>query len=321
MAAPLRGTQSLVGQMGWVFERPSLTLIEVAWRWLFGVPFLMACWIGAQRILVALPLESAGVTNIDPQNPWVAAVQISQAWTLYQPHVAAVLRWLLPVAALAWVVLSGLGRSLVLKQLEPGLAFSPAWRRILEMIALQAGWLALLAVTCWGWFRSIGWAASTHITTTGEPDLVGYSMWVIFLSLGFFSAWALANWALSIAPLVMLLEQRSALSSLGQSLRLGKAFTGKLVEINLVMGIVKLALIVVAMVLSAAPLPFSDELGPDAMHGVWAVATVFYLVASDYFQVVRLKGFVEFWKMFRGIEVGTRLTENAGPSTRCARSG
>ena len=37
--------------------------------------------------------------------------------------------------------------------------------------------------------------------------------------------------------------------------------TAKLVEINLVMGIVKLALIVLAMVLSAAPLPFSDQLG------------------------------------------------------------
>ncbi len=65
----------------------------------------------------------------------------------------------------------------------------------------------------------------------------------------------------------MLLEERSALSSLGQSLRLGKAFTGKLMEINLVMGIVTLALIVLAMVLSAAPLPFSDQLGPDTMHG------------------------------------------------------
>ncbi len=76
--------------------------------------------------------------------------------------------------------------------------------------------------------------------------------------------------------------------------------TAKLVEINLVMGIVKLALVVLAMVLSAAPLPFSDQLGPDALHVVWAVATLFFLVASDYFQVVRLKGFVEFWKMFRG---------------------
>jgi len=54
------------------------------------------------------------------------------------------------------------------------------------------------------------------------------------------------------------------------------------------------------MVLSAAPLPFSDELGSDAMHVVWAGATVFFLIASDYFQVVRLKSFVEFWRIFRG---------------------
>jgi hypothetical protein len=46
-------------------------------------------------------------------------------------------------------------------------------------------------------------------------------------------------------------------------------------------------------------LPFGDQLGPDALHGVWLLATVFYLVASDYFHVVRLKSFVEFWRMFR----------------------
>jgi hypothetical protein len=298
VAAPLRGTQSLVGQMGWVFARPSLTAIEVAWRWIFGIPLLAVCWVQAQRILRALPPESAGLNAIDPQNPWVAAVQLANAWTLYEPFVAAVLRWLLPAAALGWVVVSGLGRSMVLKRMEPRLGFRPA-----AAIALQAAWLALLAATCWGWFHSIEWVAATHIPSTGEPDLVGYAFWAIFLSLGFFTAFALVSWTLAIAPLLMLLEERSALSSLGQSLRLGKAFSGKLAEINLVMGIVKLALIVLAMVLSAAPLPFSDQLGPEAMHGVWLAAAVFYLVASDYFQVVRLKGFVEFWKMFRGGEL------------------
>jgi len=128
---------------------------------------------------------------------------------------------------------------------------------------------------------------------------VGFAIWLIFLSLAFFTAWALASWTFSVAPLVMLLEERSALSSLGQSPRLGKEFTGKLVEINMVMGIVNLALIVLAMVLSAAPLPFSDELGSNALNQISVAAIVFYLIASDYFQVVRLKGFVEFWKMFR----------------------
>jgi hypothetical protein len=297
MAAPLRGTQSLVGQMGWVFQRPSLTAIEVVWRWLFGLPFLVVCWIQTRNILDELRPGSAGLSNFDPQNPWVAAAQLSNAWALYQSRVAAVLCWLLPLAALTWVVVSGLSRSFILKRMDSTLPFHPV-----AMIALQAAWLAFFALTCWGWLRSMQWVASTHITPNAEPDLIGFAVWVIFLSLGFFTAWALLSWALSVAPLVMLLENRSALSALGQSLRLGRPMTAKLVEINMVMGIVNLALLVLAMVLSAAPLPFSDQLGSEALHAVWAVATVFYFVASDYFQVVRLKGFQEFCKMFRGSE-------------------
>jgi hypothetical protein len=301
MTAPLRGTQSLVGQMGWVFNRPLLIAIEVGWRWVFGIPFLAVCWIETQRILVAVPPASAGLDAVNSQNPWQASVQLAHAWTLYAPHVGAVLRWLAPVAAMAWVIVSGLGRSVILKRIDPEMAARLRFRPM-RMMLLQAGWLALLGATWWAWFRSMEWVAATHITTGTEPDLVGFAIWLIFLSLAFFTAWALASWMLSVAPLVMLLEGRSALSALGQSPRLGKEFTGKLVEINMVMGIVNLALIVLAMVLSAAPLPFSDELGADALHVIDFAAVVFYLVASDYFQVVRLKGFVEFWKMYRGDE-------------------
>lgn len=290
----LRGTQSAVGQMGWVFARPSLTAIEVAWRWIFGVPLLVVCWLQAQKILVALPPESTGLTRLNPQDPWESAVRLADAWNLYEPHVMVVLRWLVPAAALAWVVISGLGRNLVLKRLEPRLAVRPA-----AMIALQAAWLVVLAITCWAWFRAIGWVAATHIGSGAEPDLVGYTMWAVFLSLGFFVLWALVSWAVSIAPLLVLLEDLSPAKALVESMRLGKAFTSKLVEINLVMGIVKLALLVVAMVLSSVLIPFSDEVGKGALHLEWIVVSAFYFVASDYFQVVRLKGFIEFWHVFR----------------------
>src|ERR1035438_1431449 len=287
MSAPLRGTQSLVGQMGWVFAHPSLTALEILWRWTFGLPFVIVVLLEAIKILIALPPDSTGLTTLDPQNPWVAAVQLGNVWTLYQSHVAAVLHWLLPTAAVAWVIVSGLGRSLVLKRMifsgcENGKvtkeyseelpsgakahvnfngtcgttkvvpcyrsgrlsSHSAACFRPFSMIVLQAAWLALFAAFCFCWLRSIQWVASAPITPAAEPDLIGYSMGVIFLSLGFFTAWALLSWPLSIAPLVMLFEDRSPLSALGQSLRLGKPMTAKLVEINLVMGIVKLALIV-----------------------------------------------------------------------------
>ncbi|MGC9222701.1 MAG: hypothetical protein ACP5E2_02175 [Terracidiphilus sp.] len=298
-ARPVRGTQLLVEHMGAILKRPLLIAIEIGWRWLFGVPFLWLCWRQAQEFLAAYPLDSSGLDSIDTFNPWVAAVQISHGISFYEPHVLAALRWLLPAAALAWIAISGLGRGLLLSRLEARIRFQPFTAMI-----FQAAWLALFALAVWGWLRSIAWVTATHIDVQGEPDLVGYFIWAIFLSLGFFTAFALASWPLTIAPLLVNLEDRSLLSAACESLRLGRGFTSKLVEINLVMGIVKLALIVLAMVFSAAPLPFSDQLGAGAMQLAVAVAMVFYLVANDFFQVVRLKAFLAFWKTFRQQEAG-----------------
>lgn len=294
---PVRGTQLLIEHMSDVFRRPSLVSIEIAWRWLFGIPFLLICWHQGQQILAAFPLEASGAGSLDARNPWVASVQLCNIVAFYQPHLLGVLRWLLPLAAVAWAVISGVGRNLLLMRMKPvrtRVRFRP-----FTMIVLQGAWLTLLGLTLWGWFVCMQWAAATHITASAEPNLVGYFIWAIVLALAFFTTFALTSWALSIAPILALLEKRSALSALGQSLRLGKGFTGKLAEINLVLGIVKLALLVVAMVFSVAPLPFSDEIGPDAMHFVAAASGIFFLVANDFFQVVRLEAFVEFWKIFR----------------------
>jgi hypothetical protein len=287
--------------MAWVFKRPSLTVLEVAWRWLYGIPVLIACGIEVQRILAIVPLDSTELADANIQNPWLASVQVADAWVQYRPHVMAVLPFIAVPAALAWVVISGLGRNLVLKRMNPRLRFRPA-----AQILLQAAWLAALVALCWAWFCSIAWAAATHVTPSAQPDLVGYFIWVIFFSLGFFTLWAMVSWVVSIAPLLVLLEERSALSALKESLSLGKTLTGKLVEINLVMGIVKLCLIVLAMVFSSALLPFSEEVGASVLHLDWIVVSVVYFAASDYFHVVRLRGFVALWEIFRSTSATER---------------
>lgn len=293
--APVRGTQSLVRQMGWVFRRPSLTGIEVAWRWIFGVPLLYVCWLQAQKILTALPADTTGLDSLDITNPWLSAVKLGAAWQMYAPHVANVMVWLGPVAALAWVVFSGVGRNLVLKRMEPSVPLRPA-----SMMVLQAAWLGVLVLTVWGWWSAVSWAAARDIGNGADPDLVGYFGWVIFLSIGFFAVWAVVSWAVAIAPMLVLLERRSVVSALRESTCLGKGFTGKLIEINLVMGIVTLALCVLALVFSSALVPFADQIGTSSLEVEWVAVSIFYFVASDYFQVVRLKQFVEFWRVFRG---------------------
>jgi hypothetical protein len=299
---PVRGTQLLVEHIGDVFKHPSLLGIEIAWRWLFGIPFLLVCAKQAQQILAAYPLQSSGFDAIGWQNPWLASVQLGEVGAYYAPHVLAVLRWLVPAAALAWVVISGLGRNLLLMRMrsrDSGEGVPPVPFRPIAIIALQASWLILLGFTFWGWLWSLQWAAATHIPSIGEPDLVGYFVWAIFLSLAFFTAFALASWPLSIAPLLALLEKRSVLSSLRQSFRLGKPFTSKLAEVNLVMGIVKMSLMVLALVFSAAPLPFAQELGSSATHAAAAGSLFIYCVANDFFQVVRLRAFLDFWQVYR----------------------
>jgi len=101
--------------------------------------------------------------------------------------------------------------------------------------------------------------------------------------------------------MLVLLEKRGVASSLVRSLRLCP-LTGQLVEVNLVMSIIKLALIVLAMVFSTIPLPFASDMEGPPLYAWWAVVSVLYLIASDFFQVARLVAFIQFWRAFQLVE-------------------
>jgi hypothetical protein len=125
--------------------------------------------------------------------------------------------------------------------------------------------------------------------------MVAFAAWLICISLGSFIVWALWSWVLSIAGVLIVADDRSVASALATSVRLGP-LTTQLVEVNLVLGIVKLALIVLAMVFSAIPLPFEVQMSGNALYIWWAAVGICYLAASDFFQVARLAAFLEFWQ-------------------------
>jgi hypothetical protein len=125
--------------------------------------------------------------------------------------------------------------------------------------------------------------------------MVAFAASLICLSLGSFIVCALWSWVLSIAGVLIVADDCSLLSALAASVRQGP-LTMQLMEVNLVLGIVKLALIVLAMVFSAIPLPFETQMTGNALYLWWAAVGVWYLAASDFFQVARLAAFVEFWQ-------------------------
>jgi hypothetical protein len=240
-------------------------------------------------------LEATGVFGFSLQYAWQGALQVSDAIDVLKPPVLHALAWILPMAIAVWAVASGLGRNAVVRRYRPETPRRPG-----AMIALQLLRAVALVATYVVWFVAVRSAANFTLAqgTTGgtqtEPNLVLYCALVIVFSLGLFTVWALLSWVFSIAPLLVLLENLGISASLVRSARLG-TLRGKLVEINLVMGIAKLGLIVLAMVFSATPLPFEAAISGEALYAWWAVVTVLYLVASDFFQVTRVVAFIELW--------------------------
>ncbi|HEX3435329.1 MAG TPA: hypothetical protein VHT24_01070 [Pseudacidobacterium sp.] len=304
----VRGTQSLIHTMSECWSRPSLLALEIAWRWLFGAPALLLLWHEASSIFAATSsqLEATGIFQFSLQDPMRAAVMIADAFAILWPPVLHAALWLVPLSAIGWSIASGIGRNIVLRRLDSGLP-----KRFIALITLQLVRVIALTGSFISWFLAIRWAANYSLSDV-EPNLVLYCALVICLSLGIFTLWALLSWIFSIAPLLVLLEGRSILSSLHRSLRLGP-LTSKLVEVNLVMGIVKLALIVLAMVFSATPLPFESVMQGPPLYIWWGLVTLLYLAASDFFQVARLVAFIQFWR------VASNPSPNSSPTLAASK--
>ena len=285
----MRGTQSLVYVCAACWKRPSLLGWELFWRWGFGIPAAAILYYDGAKVLGSVALDPNAVSLTDPLQ---AGQQLATTAAALTPMVVRVALWLGPLLAVSWAIASGLGRTAVLKRLDPALRPAP-----LALILLQLLRMAALIAVCLGWYSAIRWAAQATLYAA-TPNLVAYSAWVICLSLGIFVLWALLSWIFSIAPLLAMLEGTGVFRSLARSLRLG-ALTGKLVEVNLALGIVRLALIVLAIVFSAIPLPFEADMTGTALTLWWIAVTLLYLVASDFFQVARLAAFVQLWRLYR----------------------
>ena len=290
----LRGTQSLVHLLGDCVKQPQLLAIELAWRWIFGIPALAVLFYQANALLIRTPLPAGGLDNFSLADPNAAALAFSNTTGTLLPGLQHLAWELGPILAIGWAFSSGIGRSILLRRMVPGSDPNPG-----TLIGLQLLRIVALVGSALLWFAALHWVARSMLEPTGaqpdfEPNLVGYFAWVIFLSLGTFTLWAMVSWVSSIAPLIAVLERRGIASSLGRSLRLGR-LTSKLVEVNFVLGIVKMALVVLAAVFCATPVPFNSTASGTLLYAYWGFITVLYLAASDFFQVARLAAFIQFW--------------------------
>jgi hypothetical protein len=294
--APVRGTQSFVGVMTEVWRRPSLTGLEIGWRWLVGGIALYVAAVALGSYGVGVNVDVSGLQNLSVFQP-VAAIQSIHAlahsiWGYTIP----MLRWMVPSVIVLWLVVAAVGRTVVYRRLDATLQ----GRRfaVLVLGAIRAGLLA----AAWGlWLYGVRLAVRISITGPAarqvEPSIVLFCAMLIVGSLAIYVLWAAVSWPFYLAPLLAMQLGLGPGGALKAAFRSG-AVRGKLIEINMVMNIVRIALIVLAMVFSASPLPFSSVETQTFLNCWWGGVGLVYLGMSDYFHVVRSAAYLSLWRAY-----------------------
>jgi hypothetical protein len=280
----VRGTQSFVGVMAAVWKRPSLTALELVWRWSFGLIAAALIWFFAHDAVMVWALKLHDIGPILARGGLVARGTtdvLTQLWPLLG-------------GIAAWSFFAGVGRSGVLRRWDPALRMRRGTTIFLAMLrayayaALVALWFTLLVAIA----RSCVW---TPMERGLEPSYVPGFALAVTTTLLLFIFWAMVSWILRIAPLLAMSRGLGVGGSLRAAIRLGP-LRSKLIEINLVMGIVKVALLVLALVFSACPLPFESVESQTFLAWWWTGVGVLYLVASDYFHVVRAAAYEALYR-------------------------
>jgi hypothetical protein len=293
-----RATQGFVENLSWVRARPSLTAIEVAWRWVFGIPALLLIYREAVKVLAAVPWQATGVEDVTVNqlltDPMKASTTIAAFAQVIGPGVYRSALWLAPLLLVVWGIVSGLGRMLLLKRMDRTLKPRAGTLMLLQLLRVIP--LALSFGLWWLGVQALAqWAILQPIAAGGDPAMMAYVGGVIVLSLGLFVITAAVGWVFSLAPLLSAIKDEGPLASLRGSLRVGR-MRGGLVEINLVLSIVKIALLVLALVFSACPLPFQTEITDEFLFWWNCAIAIWYFLSSDFFHVARVSGYLRLWQ-------------------------
>lgn len=293
---PVRGTQSLVGVMSFVWKRPALTGLELLWRWLAVLPLLWLAWHALAVRVAAITLDTRALATMTVFEPVHSVAILASALGPYLPVVRRTAAWWAPLAFCVWALLSAWGRTVVLRRADSSLR-----RRFTTMLLFRSlrafSFLLLLLLWISGILAALR-ATILHPSQGGaEPNLVLFTAEAVALTLAAFMLWSLTAWLLDLPPLLAM----TGLSLDRPGLRHLRA---KLIETNLVMGIVRVALFVLAMTFSASPLPFQTQETQAYINVWWIGVAVFYVVSSDFFHVVRL---VTYLRLLQTLSEGNNV--------------
>ena len=268
-----------------ILSDPALLLIEIAWRWSFGLIALLVCAISGFLLLSGVTADPHRFESLVALNPWqlaqvLAASAAAIRFTLLRVSVAAGL-----ILSLCWIVLSSVGRhaSLARPALAPGVTLRACFAinaaRALVTIASITAWTAA------GMFAGLAGVSGGQGAT---PNFVLMAAILLPALVLIVAVWMTANWYLSLAPLF---PEETWIGSMVQAWNWSRLHRDELFEISIAIAAIRAILLVVASMLSFAVSAVVTNLRVVVADLV-AIALLYFLTA-DFFYVARLAAYAK----------------------------
>jgi hypothetical protein len=263
-----------------VLRRPSLFLMEVAWRWGCGLAAILAVLYGGSRLSGIVRLSEADAHAWRSRDFFLMTqAALHFLYQLRGQSLVTAAAVVLSVSAL-WVFLNAAGRTLILRQLVHAQVSFP------RVLGLHVSRLLVGLVTLAG---LVGAAAfSVSLATRGRiPDYMMFYVLFTPLLVTLTIFWSVLNWYFSLGA-VCVAQYRSRNTSSGKlTLFFLSGRMGEVLGLTFLFGAMRFTILLVLFVLAVLPtslIPFTP---------IWPVSLgLAYLLMADFLHICRLASYL-----------------------------
>ena len=292
-SSPIRGSFAAIHQ------NPVVVVIEIAWRWAFGLLATVLLWLGARAFIAGVKFSEGDGQALRGHDPTIIAAALTHI--LQQPGVMQSLCLIAASvavpSAIVWITAATFGRAATLKRLIPGGTVN--LKAILGLNIARAGLLFVATFSWWLWMV----ACSFVVMSPGETLNALYLLLALMVLPVIGTLWGLLNWLLSLAPIVVSHPAGTAWNAYTETVGIVRKFRGKFASVSTWLGLPRLAAMVITLIFAIIILIATDSvvIGTVAL----AILSLVYCAFADYLYVVRLAAYAQ---IARELPIATAAT-------------
>ena len=280
-SSPIRAGFAVVNQ------NPIIAVIEIAWRWAFGLIGTILLLLGTRAFLAGLKVsdgDEQALRGHDPTLIAAALLHILQQSGVLAKFFAIMAAVAIP-SAIVWIIAATLGRAATLKRLMP---FSNV--NVKRILGLTASRAVLLVAAIAVWYLWMVLCALLTITRDGPNNPLYLLLSILALPV-IAVVWGILNWILSLAPVVAVRDGSSAWKAYTDAVRLVRRNRGQFTSVNTWLGLPRLAAMLIVLVLAILILVVIDSVVVGSI--ALTIISLAYCAFADYLYAVRLAAYAQ----------------------------